>query len=1463
MTTQEVQEIISKQLETYKISPDNFISAYNRELELTKEYNGRQILELLQNADDAQSDAVLIRLDKAEKILSICNKGDKPFETDGIKSLMIANLSNKTKIEYIGNKGLGFRSILNWSDKITIRSGGCEIIFSIEIAKSIFENELGLTIEQQKQIIRDRNLTDKVIPFPILAIPQLKEITENTEWTTIIEIKYREEYENDIKKQVNEFQKEVLLFLNHIQQIIIQLDDIETNFECKKKSYPDYETATIDTKQWIVYSIENKLPDEHQDKNKAEKQRYKIKVAFQESLSNEDSKLYNYFPTQHQVSLPCIINATFDLDSSRKHLNNIKQNEYILQQTIELLKSMSEHFTKTHVDWNAYKFLTPTSTNSDSDLIKDFYRKLIEERDKLSIFPCITQQYCKKTEFAFYGDAFSVFFQNHFPNIFPNLLIPNDIFTEKRFYNENEFVKKINTLSDNPCLTIPLRSQLIKLLIDDVGISNIKFDLLINEQNIVIPNETTSFTPSESKDFQIPGYVKIDFLNQELYQNLLRQFDIKSSNEQENQRDLQRRIKNIVNILPYDKNNIVNKIILETNFAIKKDEKQKYVYIKQMVKALYSMYNREQNRHFETTIPLVTEKMKIIKSTDMFLSKTYPSGEITDFIYGNILDENYLVNINFWNFKNGEDKQNIENFFLYLGVNKYSKINETTLSWNDSFVSKKKPTGNVNWSFRECKVRKIENFQEIKQLEATKILLLALIDGHIRDRLYSHEVVQWSYANYWEQIQSKVSYITYQFIQSKIFTGFLLDDIANENSFQIDYTTLENHGFNRSDVNSTILKLGGKENFEDLSPSKIFDILAKLPEKEDYKGGKGTQAIYKRALDSLSQATEVTIPADLKLFAKKGNESGYFPNNEVYYSDNSILPKQVLSSFPIFNMPKRAGESNVARCFDVKKLTDIKIEINKNSIKISHINSEWTNFFDSLKPYILAYRIEKIKDKSTQKSEARAIKQCRINIITDGLIQFENKEQAIAQNEYINEQDNFYFKSNWDYLPDLKNDFAFCDAFAEIINIIFEINDLQAEFKNLLRDTNYAKHTLEQDFNDSLRISFELLGIPKIEVDFWQKVFNAKNPESLEAIENSETLKTKIKNILQFDLPDTYSKINFESFEDRESYSFLSDLCNQLAINLQDIDVSLYEFHKKQFENEITTQKENYNKYLWVYLSDKTEAEQKKYIEKLRDYNNLIIDNDDFISKCGFEFNIDYKAKLFEWINIEFGIDCNIKLMTDVVIKSNYPNIDESELPEEERSLLFFSGHEDKFVKPESEEASVEDISTPPIAQANELLPINTIKIEAVVQSNNNLTGKTSGRKTGRIYSSGYDRQKKEAGKKAEQSVYNSFINKYGKSNVQWISGYSNSADKNDACGYDMKYREKNTWRYLEVKSVLQNQFFLTKREKEFAEIHCAEYDFALVENDQINIVRFSEIKDFESMIAPNEYIVNFKNADL
>lgn len=126
--------LIESQLKTYREQPARMISDYHRENQLMGEYNGRQILEMLQNADDEGSDTVLIRLDEDQAVLTVANRG-APFKIAGFESLMLANLSSKTKIKYIGNKGLGFRSLINWAHQVTIGSGEVSVTFSESIAR--------------------------------------------------------------------------------------------------------------------------------------------------------------------------------------------------------------------------------------------------------------------------------------------------------------------------------------------------------------------------------------------------------------------------------------------------------------------------------------------------------------------------------------------------------------------------------------------------------------------------------------------------------------------------------------------------------------------------------------------------------------------------------------------------------------------------------------------------------------------------------------------------------------------------------------------------------------------------------------------------------------------------------------------------------------------------------------------------------------------------------------------------------------------------------------------------------------------------------------------------------------------------------------------------------------------------------------------------------------------------------
>ena len=118
---------IQKRENEYKLNPVRAEQDYNRENEDKESYHGRELLELLQNADDEINDSekstVEIKLEKS--VLTISNDGN-PFSKEGIVSLMYSNVSSKRENnKVIGNKGTGFRSVLSWAKEIRIDSSDC------------------------------------------------------------------------------------------------------------------------------------------------------------------------------------------------------------------------------------------------------------------------------------------------------------------------------------------------------------------------------------------------------------------------------------------------------------------------------------------------------------------------------------------------------------------------------------------------------------------------------------------------------------------------------------------------------------------------------------------------------------------------------------------------------------------------------------------------------------------------------------------------------------------------------------------------------------------------------------------------------------------------------------------------------------------------------------------------------------------------------------------------------------------------------------------------------------------------------------------------------------------------------------------------------------------------------------------------------------------------------------------
>jgi len=1509
---QEIEKLIGNNLRTYRDNSDRFIADYNRELELTKEYNGRQLLELLQNADDASSNEVLILWDKDNSKLTISNKGE-PFETGGIKSLMLANLSTKTKISYIGNKGLGFRSILNWAEQIKINSNGCIISFSEIIAKDIFENKLELSEEDRLQLRINRNLSEQTVPFPVLAIPAIAENGKASNWTTTIEITYRKEYEADIETQLAEIREEILLFLNNIEKITILNGSETLELQSVKKTIEKFELVTIKDKKWKVFSRENILPTEYQDKSKNEQQSYNLKVAFQDDLSDSYKKLFNFFPTQLSVLLPCIIHGTFELNSSRNHLNNSPKNEYILKELVLLLKDCALYLTEQDIDWRPYKLISPSSTASDSKLIEAFYNELESLKQTERIYPCINNKYYLLGHAAYYSDEFNGFFLKNFSEVMPQLLMPlsNEpaINFQKRMFQHDFFVEKIDALSETE-LSIALRAELIIQLIDIIGIKDDleRFSLLINDKNEIINKNIVSFTPVRRSDeeFSIPKIVStfLDFMSNELYEELYQRLENRfDKTEKDKKRELQRLIKMVVNVQPYDSSNVIEKIITGTKDALKSITaiEDKLNCIKEMVSALYANFKNIENRQekLKITVPLISKAEEICYAEDLYLSKSYPSGELTEIIYDGMLQANdYLALVNIW-VLNDSDSDSIESFFLWLGVNKHSKI--TLINLHDNWAEKEyidfvfengtdQPDNfEINRIQRDSIVSKIERFNEIQKLSINKIILLALKDASIRKLLEANdEKISWYYVTWRPAIISNYSYLRFQFLRSNIFAKYVLEEggedlnkLINED-LKIDYEFLGQYGINKTEVKSILIKLGAKESFNDISPENVYEILMAIPGKDISKKGKATQSIYKMALESLvKQESAFPVPHDIKYFSRKAGIEEYQPRNVVYYSDNSILPKKILNTLPIINLPKRIGEDNVEKYFGVKSLREFKIQINEKNIQFNLCNVDLNRLFESIKPYILAYRLEspslkkRIADAKTRRDEARLLKQCKIHIVTQCFFKFgDNDEMPIDEKEFINVKDTFYFKeSSLCTVDGLKKDSLFCDAFAEMMCIIFKVNDLKNDFRQILKnDFQDTIHLANQDLDkDKVEEAFELLGVSRVEIDFWNNIFYLKGKQFIESIETTEILKQKVYESLDITVPEGYANVDFESFWNKESYELICFLCNELNLSVNKVlPTGLYNWHKKEFIACIKDNEYKFKQLVWTALKNKP-IKQGSFIKILNTYNfDLISQLDSELLIHKFDLEIDYLSIVKEQTQKYFEIEMESIILDDSEIQNLYENllnkysVEEVDITDETiRSCFFFEGNTDKIELYLNEKFGEEEG-----ASNNKDSKLIGALVDASLSKNGKTLQVDSGNENKIWVHSGHgDKGKKRKGKKAELLVYNTLIDKYGIENVKWVSGNSTTPDKNDKLHYDLEYKnESGEWKYLEVKAMSDNQFIISGPEKDKGIAEPDKFEMALVNDTAIymvkDIFKFNMGETFESnskfLAYPKDFVFMF-----
>jgi hypothetical protein len=698
--------------QSYGLKVLNMVGAYRREIESRKEYHGRQLLELLQNADDEAENtddpSVLIRLEQDRLI--VANNGT-PFTKDGISSLMYSNNSPKVKRQKkIGYKGLGFRSILNWSESIRIKSGPFSIEFSRDNAKDFLKCMLEKHPELSKEI-QDASTQNEKYPIATLAVPKWKEQfdIEVSEYDTYVILNFRsDKVIQDIQQQINELRMEEALFLNTLKEIrlespertatISRIPPKDDGFE--EIQLQDKEGNVIDSKKWRIFSSTGEIPEELRQNEITEQYEYDLRIAVSEKIEDNLNRLFSFFRTEVKFPFPAIIHGTFDLDGSRNHLNYNDINAFLLEKLAELMIDTAKKLTQVtdNVNWNAMKLLAKKDDFDEKVEKMEFYEKLLEKMRPQKLIPVVSNIYMSPDDNPVFFETSYAEILKKYPEIFPELAdytydrdvqkLIDDLKIGK--YKPKDFVERLNKATNQ--LNIYERADLILKIARNYTdyLKPIKKrdmpSLFIDEGGNVIDSKTQSLMPPERSRFQLPENVTITFISNQLFKILREKSDTKTGRLLADKLDC-------FNIQEYRFDSVIRKIVNSTNRFIKKNQANKEEHLKNMLASLFSIYNEDtesDNFPAAVNVRLITREGKLRNARELYFGAEYSAGKIMESLYTEIDDTVFIVNKDELGFTE-EDERKVTDFLEWIGVSKYppKKLEETNDEDYQDYVLKK------------------------------------------------------------------------------------------------------------------------------------------------------------------------------------------------------------------------------------------------------------------------------------------------------------------------------------------------------------------------------------------------------------------------------------------------------------------------------------------------------------------------------------------------------------------------------------------------------------------------------------------------------------------------------------------------------------------------------------------------------------------------------------------------------
>lgn len=1132
------------------------ISDFNQEQGIRRDYQGRELLEMIQNADDQQSASLLLKLvvDENPRLI-VKNSGGRtePFSEDGFRSIMTANLSEKkfrSGPRLIGQKGLGFRSLLNWSTKIEIRSAGVKCDFAEEHAEAAWNEVKKLKCSDEflkkcETVIRD---TGRKCPISILAAPHVDQDVETEPGqpdanATTITVYFNQEIFQNIKDQFDELTPQILLFLRHLEKISIIL--------------PDEQERTLQRSEWEPVGTWKDgqvsrciLSSNNDDSVWLKHERHigvddVVAVAWKEDGSPVATKsrfVYSYFPTRVRLDLPCVLHATFRLNSSRNSIDPSSNTEHINEDLMfesgrSLVMAAEYQASRMarigRVDWSPYemvRFSAGVDFQKPIDRLRDGVLSL---RESSRLYPTVGGKYLDCGNSLRFGELLAeVLVASHATSCFQNHLLPGfskmGINCETRvsstcFSGEAEKLALATVESD-----LRLRVQILESFVD-IGrrSGELQLSCLTDVKRRMVSSGDVAYINTGRYLVDAPECLGIRYVEPALVEEYCQALN-------SSPRKLAERLQCVANVSTSEIAQMKKRLVRFSNQGYQDRSESNLAPVecfRRVMKSLYKTFCAEGRSEsgnadsLDYTFSVFSEEENVLrKASEVTLWDVKREVGLSSFTSGLDVSNRWRLSgdLAWWCDYLEAERDDVVRFMRDV-VHVSLGLPKTYVSCGDDidYVNDGKPQSVKTEDYSSARTSSsdgdlyapnvvpiicddfiaevVPEEQSLKSVIPFALLLCK--DQECYEALTASPNVWYFYVQY-RSSRFDLSLMAYRLRRNKRLMPARLYVV--EEDLSIDGARLRDMDDVKAipavKVGMVLMRLGAAPSLSDMPVSGLYDLLA------NYGCERGVQKFYRQVREALlkkmpDNAADGDLPVEFsngvaklhQLFARKGKQGKLerVSIDQIYYWDNDTISRSLLDKKYKLEIGGRVGEASVARLFGVKRIARESIKTIRIE-KFEGLTRQLSERLLSCRPYLLAVRCRELDSDKDFKQAAAAIRNLHdcIKVVSSCRYEFDGDSQDMESGDLLaTGEDEYYILSRYVDLKDALCDPQFCMSLVEAVCMRFKLtgSQLAGEFRGVLKNSPKENEFLRKSdlTPEEWERALRLLGLGEEERAMW------------------------------------------------------------------------------------------------------------------------------------------------------------------------------------------------------------------------------------------------------------------------------------------------------------------------------------------------------------------------------------------